>query len=213
MALIFIEDSIFIVQKMLDFIEHVVYINLDSRRDRRIEVLSELKQVFPDEKIQRFSAIRHDNGAVGCSKSHIAVIEMAKKEGWGNVLIIEDDFMWQNMDNGIPDLERYASIPYDVVLLSGTFVESEPISNRVISSQTTVAYIVSAHYYDTLLENYKAGVNQLETGGIKPVCALDMYWKRLQRAHNWFIVQPKVCLQRPSYSDIENKYIDYRCWF
>ena len=198
---------------MLDFIEHVVYINLDSRNDRRIEVLSELKLVFPDEKIQRFSAIRHDNGAIGCSKSHIAVIEMAKKEGWSNVLIVEDDFMWKNTEKGLKDLERYASIPYDVVLLSGTFVTAVPLKNRVISSQTTAAYIVTAHFYDTLLKNYKEGVSLLEGGGQYSIYALDQYWKKLQATDIWYIVNPKVCLQRPSYSDIEKKYTDYSIWF
>ena len=198
---------------MLDFIKHVVYINLDERADRRAEVAAELESVFPPDKIHRFSAIRHQYGAIGCSLSHIAVIEMAKANGWENVLVIEDDFMWMNKDAGIQDLERYANIPYDVVLLSGTFVKSNPLTHRVIEAQTTVAYIANAHYYDTLVQNYKTGVAGLLSGAPPVTHAIDQYWKRLQVRDVWYIVTPKVCKQRPSYSDIEKRFTDYTCFF
>lgn len=198
---------------MLDFIKHVVYINLDERADRKEEVVAELESVFPSEKIHRFSAIRHSNGAIGCSQSHIAVIEMAKANGWEHVLVIEDDFMWMNKEAGIPDLERYATTPFDVVLLSGTFVKSKPVTHKVLSAQTTVAYLVQAHYYDTLLQNYRKGVAGLLSGAQYNTHALDQYWKRLQIHDEWYIVNPKVCKQRPSYSDIEKRFTDYTCFF
>ena len=67
-------------------IEHVVYINLDHRTDRRQHMEKEVS-IFPSERVTRFSAIKHDYGAIGCTRSHIAVLEMAISSDWKNVLI------------------------------------------------------------------------------------------------------------------------------
>ena len=40
-----------------------------------------------------------------------------------------------------------------------------------------------------------------------------MYWKNLQKIHNWYIVNPVLMIQRPSKSDIENNYKDYTSLF
>jgi glycosyl transferase family 25 len=91
---------------MFDAIEHVVYINLDERVDRKTQIQRELLAVFPSSKVTRFSAIKAIHGGVGCSMSHIAVLEMAKQEGWSNVMIVEDDFMWTQREEGAPILEK-----------------------------------------------------------------------------------------------------------
>jgi hypothetical protein len=39
--------------------------------------------------------------------------------------------------------------------------------------------------------------------------AIDQAWKNLQRVDRWFMVAPSMGHQRPSYSDIENKVVDY----
>jgi GR25 family glycosyltransferase involved in LPS biosynthesis len=87
---------------MFDAIQHIVYINLDERTDRRVHVEKQLVRAFPLERIQRFSAIRAAKGAIGCSRSHIAVLELAKANGWPNVLVVEDDFTWNNFEKGSP---------------------------------------------------------------------------------------------------------------
>ncbi len=193
---------------MLEFIKHIVYINLDKRQDRRAEIVAELERVFPADRFQRFPAIRHAYGAIGCSKSHIAILEMAKENKWENVLIVEDDFTWQNLEEGVKDLERYEQIPFDVVLLGGAFTNSVPVTNRVISAQTTVGYLVKAHYYDTLLENFKESMNALCNGMPEQSFALDQHWKKLQARDTWYIVRPMLCYQRASYSDICKSYRD-----
>ncbi len=77
----------------LNGISKIVYINLDHRTDRNMEMLEQFEKLkIPKDKILRFSAIKHDNGSIGCTQSHIAVLEMAIREKWENVLILEDDF-------------------------------------------------------------------------------------------------------------------------
>jgi GR25 family glycosyltransferase involved in LPS biosynthesis len=57
----------------------VMYINLDSRPDRKEHVVKELEKVGVKEAT-RFKAIELENGALGCSMSHLKCIEIAKKK-------------------------------------------------------------------------------------------------------------------------------------
>jgi len=193
------------------FVDHVVYINLDHRTDRRAEVDAELAQYFPAEKITRFSAIQRANGALGCTASHIAVLEMAKANQWKNVLVVEDDAMWkpENFEEAYGTLERLSDA-YDVIMLSSTFTRWYLGSLKLISGKTTAAYMVNSHYYDTLLSNFKEGLALFEVSQDNGAHAVDTYWCTLQEKDNWFVVIPSLMQQRPGYSDIVKQFTDYR---
>ena len=195
----------------MESIGRVVYINLDERVDRKQQIQQELATVFPD--VERFAAIKRSPGFIGCSMSHIAVLERAKAEGWPSVFIVEDDFAWRNKEVGLPVLEQLLKKPYDVIVLTGTYVTADPKTLRLKSCQTATAYVVAAAYYDTLLANYKEGLAGLEATGNYPMYALDQYWKRLQPRDRWFIVQPILGIQRPSFSDIEGRVVNYVRYF
>jgi len=197
---------------MFNTVEHVVYINLDERVDRKYDVQRELLHVFSAANLHRFPAIKDEVGGIGCTKSHIAVLEMAKAKDWSNVMIVEDDFVWKNVDLGAPVLAELLTKPYDVIVLGGTYVVSD-VGYRLVSCQTTTGYIVHQSYYDTLLANYKEGLSLLQTSKAYNVYALDQYWKRLHKKGNWRIVQPILCAQRPGYSDIEKRHVDYSRYF
>lgn len=196
----------------MDAIEHVVYINLDERPDRRTLIEKELGN-FPPEKVQRFPAIKNVQGAIGCTFSHIRVLKMAMDQGWSNYLVVEDDFVWKNQEVSTPTLERLMNNPFDVILLGGTAVQYYPNTLRLHSGQTTTAYIVAACYYEKLMQNFKEGLAGLLRTGSKPLYAIDMYWKRLQPADRWFVVVPGLCTQRPDVSDIEGRVVDYTRFF
>jgi len=193
---------------MFEFIEKVVYINLEHRTDRRQEIESELS-IFPSEKIQRFNAIKENFGALGCTKSHIAVLEMAILEGWSNYLVIEDDGMWSNFDTSYPILESLSKNPYDVIVLGAVVPVYDKLTYKLQKSQTTTSFLVNKHYYKTLLQNFKDGAHGLTLTKLPPMYALDMYWQRIQARDNWYLVAPSLVVQRPSYSDIEKKHVDY----
>lgn len=197
---------------MFDAIQHIVYINLDERTDRRAHVEGQLARAFPPERIQRFSAIRATKGAVGCSRSHIAVLEFAKANGWSNVLIVEDDFTWNNFDKGAPVLDALLTKPFDVIVLCGAYVVCDS-GGRLQSCQTTTAYLVNKEYYDTLIANYKAGLALYEATDDYRVYALDQYWKRLQPVGRWYIVRPNMGFQLPGFSDVEQRNVNYLRFF
>jgi hypothetical protein len=39
--------------------------------------------------------------------------------------------------------------------------------------------------------------------------AIDSYWMRLQKKDKWMILYPRTITQRPTYSDIEKREINY----
>jgi len=197
---------------MFTAIEHVVYINLDHRTDRRKHVEEQLGRVFSADKIQRFAAIKDSNGGKGCMKSHLAVLELAKENGWSNVLVVEDDFTWNNFDKGAPILERFLANPYDVIMFCGTYVQAED-DGRLLSAQTATAYVVAQSYYDTLIANYREAIDLYTRTGDWTKYANDQYWKRLQPRGRWYIVRPNMGFQLPSYSDIEGRNVNYLRYF
>lgn len=196
---------------MFEFIDKVVYINLEHRTDRREQIEAELLK-FPSEKVVRFNAIKHERGAVGCTQSHIAVLEMAIEEGWSNYLVVEDDAMWVNFDKGYLLLEKLAKNHYDVIVLGSV---NPKIDNKfkLTSCQTTTAFIVHHDYYETLLTNFKEGLEGFLQTGNYPKYAVDQYWKRLQPDGNWYGISPSLMIQRPSFSDIDQCFRDNRQYF
>ena len=144
--------------KMFKFIDKVVYINLEHRTDRKEQIESELHKYFPSEKIQRFNAIKHQHGGIGCTQSHIAILEMAIKENWNNVLIVEDDAIWSKFDQGYAKLQELIKKPYDVITLGTVYAKYTP-EFKLLSGQTTTAYVVQQHYYSVLLQNFKEGLH------------------------------------------------------
>ena len=193
---------------MFEFIEKVVYINLEHRTDRRAQIEHVLSNI-PQEKIVRFNAIKHNHGGIGASMSHKAVMELAIEHKWKNVLVLEDDSVWSsNSDNSYELLLNLIKNPYDVIMLGATHAKYTP-NFKVLSAQSGNAYLVQEHYYPVLLEKFKEGLHNFLTTGNYGAFALDQYWKRLQATDNWYCVIPSLMIQRPSYSDIEKRVTDY----
>jgi glycosyl transferase family 25 len=192
-----------------DFVDKVVYINLDHRTDRN----EHMKQIIPifGDKVSRFSAIKNDKGAIGCTMSHISVLKNAIENNYENILVLEDDMEWNNFEDGYQTLKKLASKPYDVIMLGGSFVSYNSETYKLNSAKTTTGYLVNKHYMQTLLSNFEEGLSYLSKDySMLFDHALDAHWNRLQQKDNWFIVQPPLIYQAPSYSDICQTYADYR---
>lgn len=186
---------------MWEFIDKVVYINLDRRIDRR-EHIEKMTEIFGD-RVLRFPAISEQYGWIGCTKSHIGVLKLAIENNWKNVLILEDDAQWNMFEEGYEKLKNFVSKPYDVIMLGGSFLEYDK-SYKLKKGSTTSGYLVNNHYYQTLLNNYEEGLGLfLNDIHNLPVYSLDRWWNQLQERDNWYIISPCLIYQTPSYSDIE----------
>jgi glycosyl transferase, family 25 len=194
--------------EIADYIDHVLYINLDSRPDRR-QAIEEQLSVFPPSKVTRIPAKKHDLGHVGCFQSHVAALEVAVRNRWRNVLVVEDDMVWRNVREAYPIFKKLVSRPYDCIALGGTFVRYDRQTYRLTSSQTTHAYLVNGDYVANLLVHFQDGLALLEANPDVGKYRIDVWWRSLQKRDRWYIVHPSLCGQSDGYSDIQQARVSY----
>jgi hypothetical protein len=92
-------------------VEHIFYINLEHRKDRRDQIEHELEIMSLKQNSERFEAIHKKPGIVGCGYSHLAVLKLAKERNYENVLILEDDVILRD-DFGIQIEKVYRKINF-----------------------------------------------------------------------------------------------------
>ena len=195
-------------------IKHAFYINLDSRPDRKQHVERQLGIIGIN--AQRFKAIKLPNGALGCSMSHLKLIETAKANNWPHILVVEDDILFTNPSLFIQQCNKFLSThkEFDVALISGNNVppyrEIDATCVQVTKCQTTTGYLVQNHYFDTLIQNYKMGIqNLMREPENHRIYAIDKFWFNLQAIHKWYLIIPLTVAQREDYSDIEKRPTNY----
>jgi hypothetical protein len=200
---------------------NILCINLKSRADR----LEAMKEEFTRMKLnfERFDAITDTNGALGCTKSHIECIRLAKQRNYHLCMICEDDFRFsisrKNFDKIVQNfVDQHHS---HILILSGN-TDTESITNfdnvfyRTTSTLTTTCYIVKKRYYETLLKNFMISEKNLQESKDlkdKNEYALDVTWKLLQKSDVWLIPKVFCGYQMSSYSDIEKKEVNYENLF
>jgi glycosyl transferase family 25 len=166
---------------------------------------------------ERVNAVKMNTGAVGCTMSHIKCLELAKQRDYEYVFICEDDITFRNPELFKRNLQRFYEnddINWDLLIIGGNnvppFQQVTEYCARVFYCQTTTGYVVKKHYYDTLLKNFRESANGLIREPNNPsTYALDMYWKRLQLQDFWYMITPPTVTQYESYSDIENRNVNY----
>jgi len=202
---------------MAEFISKIntMYINLLNRTDRKEHVINELKKLGINDNVERFNAIKLENGALGCSMSHLKCLELAKQKNYEYIFICEDDIKFLNPILFLEQLDRFLSTSrsWDVILVAGNnMIPYTPIDNtciKVSNCQTTTGYIVKREYYNKLIDNFKEGIQKQIKEPSVPEYKIDKYWFKLQRDDNWFLIIPLSVIQREDYSDIEKKVTDF----
>jgi len=195
-------------------IKHCYYINLSSRIDRKHHVEKQLERVGIVGT--RFNAIKLNNGAIGCSMSHLKLLENAKKNNLPHILIVEDDILFTKPSIFVNQFNKFLNNhkSFDVVLLSGNnvppYVKIDDTCVKVNRCQTTTGYLVNGRYLDILIDNFRKGIQQLIQHPEQHVTyAIDKYWFILQQLHNWYLIIPLTVVQREDYSDIEKRPTNY----
>lgn len=188
----------------------IFYINLDKRPDRRTQV----EHALAGFAYERFPAIEHSNGYVGCVESHIQCLEMARDRGFPEVMIVEDDLEWVT-PNPHRVVETLMALPFDVAVLCPV-LDPRIVPKRIhplfvtrTNSQTALAYICRQSYYDTLISNFREGLAHLQRGGAEESCVIDQFWKKLQGGENWIHANPTLGKQRAGLSDILHREVNY----
>ena len=196
------------------------YINLASRTDRKVH-MDQLIQQYPFfSNLQRFNAISHKNGAMGCSLSHASIIETFLSTNEEMLLLLEDDFVILNeahFQQFVSDFEKIReNCGWDIIVLTprGDRIEGKADLrdnhfHRIRNNQTTTGYIVKREFATILLENIKEGMEHVKQGISLDECAIDQFWKRLQDSYSFYYYERIYGGQLEGFSTIENRNVNY----
>lgn len=142
-------------QALDTFFEKVFCVNLDRREDRWEEFIQRLPDDWPFQMPERFAAIdgkkvpapkwwKQGNGAWGCYRSHLRILEEAMNNDWESVLFMEDDA--KCVPNFTEDVKEYISqIPSDwgMIYLGGQHLFTAKVKPRRVSDWVYVPYNVN----------------------------------------------------------------------
>jgi GR25 family glycosyltransferase involved in LPS biosynthesis len=180
------------------------YINLENRPERNGLTISELRKLGI-KKPNRFNAITHEIPLVGCAMSHIGCIEKAKELNWDYVIIFEDDIKIESKKKCIEKFNKYIKTDFDVLYLGcWNFVKPQEVEkdlSKVSRAYCLHAYIVKAHYYDTLINHLKESIELKIKEPENMNYNNDVYIHTLQKKDNWYCITPIHITQRDGWSD------------
>jgi hypothetical protein len=101
---------------------------------------------------------------------------------------------------------------YDVVMLGVNLPVvdfQDDLILKLNSAQTTSAYIINEKYYDLQIHLLENSVKMLEKTRNNSLYSPDQIWKLFMPIREFFCFTIRVGKQRASYSDIEEKFVDY----
>jgi len=196
-------------------------INLDQRTDRWEEVQPDFAKLGI--QVERFSAIKCERGADGCARSFLGCLKIAKERGLHHCLILEDDvfFAEKNPIGKLANAIRHLPEDWDVLALGGyfdalkgDFVAGANYSLKHLRDQNgnqAVCFKYTA--YDQMIESYE------NRQANHPIHFDRFIGINLQKANpednrvenplKGYIMWPTIAAQRPSFSDIKMRHVDY----
>jgi glycosyl transferase family 25 len=178
---------------MFDPFQRIRIINLPSRKDRRREMLGELRRIglAGDPRVAFFEAVQRDDprpwrriGERGCFESHLAILREAARAG-ESVLILEDD----------ADFTRAALKPQPeaAVLWGGyTYYGDDHIEGAHCMGFSAVAAARLVPFLESL-KNHPSP---------PPVDGAYVWFKKANPDIRFHFCSPVIAVQRPSMSDI-----------
>jgi GR25 family glycosyltransferase involved in LPS biosynthesis len=175
-------------------------INLDERKDRWESILKSFNN--PYFNLIRVSAIKENQGWIGCFKSHIECIKIAKNKGLKNIMVIEDDCIpIDSMDKFIGRLKVVKEFLDKIndwdIYLGGTVMAS-PFTYKNIISFKNEKFVEFSKAYATHMICYNSKVYDLFLS-FQPKLPIDEIW---HGKINAIVSVPFLVRQLPGFSDI-----------
>lgn len=187
------------------FFDQVVWIGSQQRPDRTAQMCEQFTKFGIEAR--RFEAhwkpLDHTgkpNGNLGCTASHRGVMELICHHGWARTLVLEDDAMILSDDFTDQFDAMIQDVPSDWDLLFLGAGYAEPPKRRVNGSIIETNGLMTTSSYGITLEMARRMAPHIS--GIGPIDSLFQQW---QRAHHCYIFSPRLMVQRPSFSDLQEK--------
>lgn len=164
---------------------------------------------YLDSFAQKVNGVTNSKPMLGIAQAHINCILIAKQNEWPEVLIMEDDVVFQGKEKTAPYLnEALKNVPEDwEVLLGGLYgvgrsdavgqlTKANDYWSRVGEFCGIHFYIVNKTAYNKIIEGYDEKTHfdrWINKGGKKTKC---------------YVTNKFVATQSAGYSDQRNKYVD-----
>lgn len=221
-------------------IDKVFVINLAHRKDRRQEIIKELKRVGI-ENFEFFKAIKPNKeminiwnpnflnpipkwfellgkdhtayriGSLGCMLSHLEIIKKCIENNYENVLILEDDTIFEikygmtfklvmdTLGNQINNLE------FGLLYLAGnhrgaTIEKKTNNINKVVGTLTTGSYIINRRAMKCIVERMPHFPREVDV----------FYSDYIQKEYPCYCIVPHLTRQGEGYSDIVQQNVSYK---
>lgn len=206
----------------MQHIDHIFYINLAKRVDRYEQINEEFRKMnIPSDKYERFDAFAvPELPTLGCNRSHLGAMKLAKQRGYKNVLIFEDDFEFLvNAEELQDQLEKFFeraradTMDWKVAMLSYNSFAQQPYDELLsitTDCQTASGYLINGKYLDELIHWMQIGTDRLEQTKMFAYFMNDQWWKHLQKDNKWFLFNKRLGRQRESYSDLCGGMVNYQ---
>ena len=198
--------------RLNEFFPHKVCINLDKRSDRWGRMCARFAE-HGIEGVERFPALdgreltppagwAASRGAYGCLRSHMAVVERARREDWPSVLIFEDDAVLDpQFGVKFPRFVEQLPAGWDMLLFGGIhylpLIRAAENLIKIDHSLSTYAYAMRRTVYDAFLD-----LNRRATG------PLDEHNRELQKQFNAYSFMPHLAWVEEDYSDVTDERIN-----
>ena len=165
----------------MDNIDKIYYINLDYRTDRKEQfehqIITHFANSILEPRIERFPAIKHEQGLLGCSISHLEVIKKARQTDAKYIIVFEDDFEFlvsretflSNLNQLFQQVET-GGLNFKVVMLAYNANNRVEIENNYLLDSTTdvqtcSGYLVNSKYFDELIACWEEGIKMYQETG------------------------------------------------
>jgi glycosyl transferase, family 25 len=214
------------MNRLIDYFDRIVIINLPERIDRKKAILEEIKKIGGSlsNKIRIFSAIRPKEaggfpsiGAHGCFESHLSVLKEAMEDRVDKLLILEDDLLF---DKSLYEKEEAVvlalqELPWSMVYLVHQVPESELTPMLLQPYNKPLVTIPCVGFTEPLLKQlvpYLDAVKGREAGDPKGgKMHVDGAYNHFRKDHPelaTYVSNPSLGRERSSRSDIADN-----CWF
>jgi len=216
--------------KFVDLFDRVEIINLDSRKDRKKDLVKQflrLDKRIDEDAIRFFRAIEPNEkgtfpsiGARGCFESHLTILKSAMNDNVRNLLIVEDDLNFSDDINTLSPLfyDLLRDNDWDFSYLGHTITDEDGQDEPYLIQVNPDAGVTCTHIIGFSGNIISELVHYLELMYARPPGDPNGGPMHVDGAYSWFrkdsncktvMTSPPLGYQRSSRSDIaQNKFYD-----
>ena len=209
-------------------IDRIYFLNLDIRTDRWNKVQKEFIPLLPEQyhsKIVRLSGVDYtdslinDVRAAGCAYSHLNAWRQSIDHELNNVLIFEDDVVWNIEEQEIKEwFEYFTNINFNMINLSYNYRDIFGPSEHDNLLQGCPIYLGSAYiaktsFLELMYSHVRKNADLMKAGeSVLEESAIDVSWNKYNfnreenRYNLWYQTFKKLVIQDSGFSDINKAF-------